>query len=198
MGFLYSFGDRDFMKNVLKGVVLAGGKSVRFGEDKALAVICGERLIEKPVRLLQSLGLETLVVANSSRDYSFLNCRIENDRVANKGPLGGIDRAFITFPDADLLVLTCDMPNITAKALEILMEAWRADSKVAIFQSTRPEFQPFPGIYSGTLKESVADCLRHDELSMQTFLKAIRAKTLVRLTGPLKRLFANINTKEDL
>lgn len=186
------------MKNVFKGVVLAGGKSVRFGEDKALAAISGERLIEKPVRLLQELGLETLVVANASRDYSFLNCRVENDHIANKGPLGGIDTAFLAFPDADLLVLTCDMPNLTAEALEILMEAWRSDSKVAIFQSPRPELQPFPGIYSCALKEPVADCLHHGQLSMQTFLKTIPAKTLACLPGHLKYIFVNINTKEDL
>lgn len=180
-----------------KGIILAGGKSLRFGGDKALAEINGTRLIEKAVRSLQSLGLETAVITNPKRDYSFLNCRIENDLIPEKGPLGGLHAAFHFFPDDPLLVLTCDMPEMTPSALEVLLRAHRRSSPVTLLRSGNAFFQPFPGIYQPAVKYRIDQFLHGEKLSMQAFLEGI---TGISLISPLEgaSLFTNINTKEDL
>lgn len=180
----------------LKGIVLAGGKSLRFGGDKALAEINGERLIEKSVKLLQSLDLETVVIANSTRDYSFLDCQIENDLIPDKGPLGGLHTAVNLFPNGGFLVLTCDMPYLTQSALELLIQAYKPDH-VTLFKLSNKMIQPFPGIYPASSLRHIVNLLEQRDLSMHAFLKTIQSLTLI--SPPMDAsLFTNINFQKDL
>lgn len=181
---------------MVKGIVLAGGKSLRFGTDKSLAEIDGERLIEKPVQLLKSLEIEPIVIANPSRDYSFLDCRIENDVIPDKGPLGGIYTAACLFPRTSLLILTCDMPYVHKIALEKLLNVFQYSS-ITLFDSGNDLFQPFPGIYPSSLKKSAEKWLKKNELSMQAFLKKTRSIKLIPLPSE-PSFFVNINSEEDL
>lgn len=186
-------------KHDLKGIVLAGGKSLRFGDDKAMAEFDGITLIEKSVTLLQSLGLETVVIANLARDYSFLNCRIENDVIPHKGPLGGLYTACQIFPETSFLALTCDMPNLTKTALEMLIGVRRPEAcPTVLFQPYQDRFQPFPGIYNAEIIKYIETLLHGEKLSMQTFLKQIPSIMQVPITSRSASLFLNINTKEDL
>lgn len=183
-------------RNILKGIVLAGGKSLRFGTDKALAEINGELLIEKPVQLLKSLGIEPVIIANPARDYSFLHCRIENDVIPDKGPLGGIYTAACLFLRTSLLVLTCDMPYVHQTVLENLLNAYQ-HSSITLFDSGKDLFQPFPGIYPSSLKKNIEKSLKKDELSMQVFLKNTRSLKLIPLPSE-PSFFINVNSHDDL
>src|SRR3989338_8558633 len=80
-----------FMDSRFQGIVLAGGKSSRFGEDKALALLDGVTFLETAVRRLQEIGLRVTVITNRTRDYSglHLGCDIQTDIIEEKGPLGG-------------------------------------------------------------------------------------------------------------
>jgi len=180
----------------LKGIVLAGGKSSRFGEDKALARWNGKTLMERAVELLDSLRLDPVVIANSTRDYSFLTCPIANDLIPEKGPLGGLYTACSLFPEMSLLVLTCDMPLLTQNILNKLIQNQQPSDQAVVF-NCKGALQPFPGIYPGTLKEVIRDILSSEELSMKSFLSRIR----IRFPHPeISELpaFENVNRKEDL
>ena len=54
------------------GVVLVGGKSRRYGRNKALEVFQGERLIDRQLRKVQALFQEVLVITNEPGDYLHL------------------------------------------------------------------------------------------------------------------------------
>ncbi len=183
-------------QSAIKGIVLAGGKSLRFGSDKALAVINGERLIEKPVKLLRGLGLETVVIANHTRDYSFLSCRIENDLIPDRGPLGGLHTAVSLFPHASLLVLPCDMPFLTQSALKQLIQAHKP-GHATLFELSNKMLQPFPGIYPSSSLRHIVDLLREGNLSMRAFLKTIASITIVPPPDDTAML-SNVNSQKDM
>jgi len=42
------------MKQSMKGIVLAGGKSSRFGDDKALALVNGIPMIQRAVQIRET------------------------------------------------------------------------------------------------------------------------------------------------
>ena len=47
---------------MIRGLVLAGGKSSRFGSDKALALYEGMTFLERATSLLEALNLKPVVV----------------------------------------------------------------------------------------------------------------------------------------
>lgn len=180
----------------LKGVVLAGGKSSRFGEDKALARWRGKSLLARAVDLLRNLYLDPAVIANPQRDYSFLPCPVFNDVIPEKGPLGGLYTAYSLFPQNTLLILTCDMPFLEETVLKRLIESHTATAQATIF-SIEKQMQPFPGIYRPELKALLLECLESNELSMKSFLSRVICKqTVFRTSDP--KVFQNVNLPEDL
>ena len=181
---------------IFKGIILAGGKSSRFGKDKALAQCEGKTLLARTVNLLDGLRLDTVVITSDQMDYSFLPCRVEKDLIPSKGPLGGLYTACSLFPEAYLLVLTCDMPLLTEEVLKQLMQNYRNSDQAAVF-SIDHVLQPFPGIYKADLKKVIHDCLVYDELSMKLFLSRIPNKRVVPVIFDLKA-FRNVNRQEDL
>ena len=106
---------------MIRGLVLAGGKSSRFGSNKAVASYQGVRLIERAVSLLNELGLKPVVAARKEMDYTFLKCVTICDKLPDLGPLGGLYTAMTIFKNTPFLVLTCDMPALTPSILSDLL-----------------------------------------------------------------------------
>jgi molybdopterin-guanine dinucleotide biosynthesis protein A len=179
-----------------QGIVLAGGKSSRFGEDKALALVDGIPIIQRALSLLIELHFDPCVITSDQRDYSFLSCPVEKDLIPLKGPLGGLYTACSLFPETSLLILTCDMPLLTGEVLKQLMRSHRNSDQVTVF-SLNQKLQPFPGIYEADLKTIIYNCLVSDKLSMKLFLSHILNKRVVpESSGP--KAFQNVNRQEDL
>jgi len=181
----------------LKGMVLAGGQSRRFGTDKAMAKIGDCTLIEKAVTLLKEIDSEPLVMTNASRDYSFLNCRVEKDIIPEKGPLGGIYTACGLYPETSLLVITCDMPNISVDALRRLADAHDRNRMITLFRVSKDRLQPFPGVYETSLRSSIMRMIQAQELSMQGFIRSISDAQMIPCEFS-PREFQNVNESNDL
>ena len=77
--------------NNILGVVLAGGKSQRFGEDKSQVKLGGKLLIDYILSEIIEEFREILVVSNSSIDFKHSDkISIIEDIKKNLGPLGGV------------------------------------------------------------------------------------------------------------
>lgn len=182
-----------------KGIVLAGGKSRRFGEDKALATMDGITLIERAVSLLRQVQIDPIVITNKTRKYSFLNCQIERDLIPDMGPLGGIYTACELFKGSDstLLVLTCDMPHITVSELSVLMKDHERENKITLFDSGRNRLQPFPGVYESDLYADALCAFKKEKLSMQEFIRSVSNYRVIPCEFNRDR-FLNVNDKHSL
>tara|TARA_R110002110_G_scaffold194517_16_gene403497 strand:- start:5835 stop:6398 length:564 start_codon:yes stop_codon:yes gene_type:complete len=71
------------------GVVLAGGKSRRFGQDKAEAIVDGVALLERVIGAIAAQVDELVICGRDWRDLK----RIEDHPEPNLGPLGGLNGA---------------------------------------------------------------------------------------------------------
>ncbi len=108
----------------LYGLVLAGGKSERMGQDKGLMNYHGKPQREFAAELLDGFCEKT-----------FLSCRPDQletldsahpalpDTFAGLGPYGAILSAFREYPEAAWLVIACDLPLLNAESLQQLLEA---------------------------------------------------------------------------
>lgn len=94
--------------NIL-GVVLAGGQSRRFGQDKAVAQLGGRPLI---VQVVSRARPQVSALAISGRDYG-LGLPVLPDLMASEGPLTGILSAMRWAADAGfagIATFPCDTP----------------------------------------------------------------------------------------
>lgn len=180
----------------IRGLVLAGGRSRRFGRDKALESFNGETFLEIAVASLRRAGLKPVVVTRLDVDYSFLDCPVLRDKLPDKGPLGGIYTAMTAFPRTDFLVLTCDMPSVTEDMLSLLLSVRRETGAGAVFRlGLDPRPQPFPGMYAAAYLAQLRKKLYAEQLSMEGFLQEAGPRIL---DWPDARPFLNVNRTDDL
>jgi molybdopterin-guanine dinucleotide biosynthesis protein A len=127
------------------GVVLAGGLSRRMGVDKALLPFQGDTLLRHQVELLAPLCARVLV----SGDYAGFDC--VPDATERCGPLGGIYSIATLHPDAALLVIPIDMPQLTEQNLRYLMDCQQScfiegHPLPALFHPSKPLLMAMSGI----------------------------------------------------
>ena len=103
----------------ITGVILAGGKSSRFGSNKALAIVDGKPLIQHVADLISSLFAECLLVTNTPAEYEFLSLPMTHDRYRDSGPLAGIHAALLKIRTPRAFVVACDMPNLSQELINI-------------------------------------------------------------------------------
>ncbi len=120
------------MRN-LRGYVLAGGGSTRFGQDKALAEFDGRPMLLRMQGLIRSV-LDDVTVIAAPRKYSDIGVESLADRWPGEGPLGGIITALVLSEEASdarewNLVIGCDMPFVSREWLVYMVE--RAVSSTA-------------------------------------------------------------------
>jgi molybdopterin-guanine dinucleotide biosynthesis protein A len=166
------------------GFILAGGQSRRMGRDKAALEWGDGSLLDHMVQLLSTVAGAVRVVGRGELP----------DRIAGKGPLGGILTALEATNTEDNLIVAVDLPLLT--------EGFLRDFHVRFLASARPLVacrvgRTFPlclGIRK-SLRDDVARRLAEDNLAIQAFITETDAEILEEGFAP--SLFANANTPED-
>ncbi len=118
------------------GLVLAGGRSLRMGRDKAgLRLGGGKTLLEHSIDLLTRAGCGVVLVSGDHRQHGGIA-----DLYPQLGPLGGIASVLDTRPDltGPLLVVPVDMPALDPRDLRRLLEHVGADGHARFGHSPLP------------------------------------------------------------
>ncbi len=110
---------------ILRGLVLAGGRSERMGRDKAGVIIEGGTLLERTVALLDGCVTSVSVSVRVDQAEDQLRARypLLLDTGIGLGPANGLRSAHLSDPAAAWLVLACDMPGLDREAIEALVAA---------------------------------------------------------------------------
>jgi len=164
------------------GAVLAGGKSSRFGSDKALAELDGRTLIARAIDTLAGYCEDVIVVGREDAPAK----TIPDWPRPDMGPLGGIAAAlrYAEAEDYDS-VLTCGVDSVD------LPESLLSDLSPA---PAYLETQPVIGHWKSNNASVVSAILQSEgRHSMLAFAKAANARPVKSADAP-----ANINTPADL
>jgi molybdopterin-guanine dinucleotide biosynthesis protein A len=105
----------------VSGVILAGGKSSRYGANKAFVEVDGIPLIERVAGVLQSIFEQTVIVTNSPEEYSYLNMPMRRDVIPGLGPLGGILTGLQMIPGKAGFFVACDMPFLSPDLIRYMV-----------------------------------------------------------------------------
>ncbi len=181
------------------GVVLAGGKSSRMGRDKALIEIDGISLLQRSIDLLRPHTREILVIADPDR-YAPEHAVVVPDEHPGAGPLGGIITAMHKARYVRLLVLACDMPNLTDRLLMKLKNALLGEVD-AVIPRHGAMVEPLAGAYHLHCIEAFQRSLVNGRLKMTDALSMVRTSPMDLVPGengwPIN-LFKNLNEPADL
>ena len=120
------------------GLVLAGGKSRRMGQDKALLLRNGTSQPAHIAALLEEVADRVFVSTRSEQQSEAERSRFEQivDRYADMGPIAGILSAMEEYPEADWLIVACDLPNIDTATLRFLLDNRSAEQPFTAFTSS--------------------------------------------------------------
>src|SRR4051812_40718043 len=100
--------------------ILAGGKSERFGSDKARAVLEGKPLVVRVAESLMPIASSVTVVAREDDQYGDLELRTVGDLQPGLGPMGGLLTALTLDAGPWVLIAACDLVGIQRAWLESL------------------------------------------------------------------------------
>jgi molybdopterin-guanine dinucleotide biosynthesis protein A len=120
----------------LNGLVLAGGKSMRFGTDKGKIHWEGKELRYHLAELLQSFCEQVYISCRPEQQHE-IEPRFETlpDTFTGLGPYGAILSAFRKQPDCAWLVIACDLPLLDEKTLRYLTDQRNSSSVGTAFES---------------------------------------------------------------
>lgn len=164
------------------GAVLAGGRSRRFGSDKAQALVAGERLIDL---VGQALARQSDAVVVCGRSEAGFDC-IPDLPASGLGPLGGLNAALHHALDRGfdaVLSSGCDVPNLPPDLAARL--AGEGAAHVAD--------QPVVGLWPAALAAQCSAYLQSGGRSLYGFGEHVAA-CRVTVFPPLR----NINAPTDL
>ena len=181
------------------GLVLAGGKSRRMGQDKALLLRNGTSQLAHIAALLEEVADRVFVSTRSEQQSEAERSRFEQivDRYADMGPIAGILSAMEEYPEADWLIVACDLPNIDTATLRFLLDNRSAEQPFTAFISSHDGLpEPLCALYqSGSdaiIRQFIAD---NDAVCPRKIL--IRSDTKL-IEQPNAVSLDNINTPDDL
>src|SRR6266436_4670837 len=95
--------------------VLAGGKSIRMGQDKAFLPWEGQTLLARALEATQAVASLTRIVGARAKFDAYAN--VVEDIFVDRGPLGGIHAALSLTAREFNLVLAVDLPFVTSALL---------------------------------------------------------------------------------
>ncbi|WP_202915938.1 NTP transferase domain-containing protein [Pontibacter pamirensis] len=128
-------------KPVLNGLVLAGGKSVRMGQDKGAMQWHGKEQRYYVADLLKQFCPEVFISCRPEQQNEFdSNYKTVADTFTGLGPYGAILSAFREQPDAAWLVVACDLPLLDQQTLQRLKESRSVSSVATTFESPHDSF----------------------------------------------------------
>ncbi|MDZ8171839.1 NTP transferase domain-containing protein [Microbacterium xanthum] len=129
------------MSPSLDAIVLAGGRSTRFGADKCLAVLDGETLLQRVVDAAHDAGAGRVVVVGPERPLRAHPPVIwRRERPAFAGPAAAISAGVDAVGAEEVVVLACDLrhPRAAVAALGAVPED--ADAVVPIDDAGREQW----------------------------------------------------------
>ena len=190
------------LNNIL-GVVLAGGKSQRFGQDKSQVKLQNKLLIDYILEEIVDEFKEVLIIANEQIKFmQSQNISVTKDFKSGIGPLGGVLTAMKWIKENNksykwISTFPSDTPFFTKKELKYFYKKIEINESKLFFIKSKDTRHNIFGLWSVSLIEKLEADIMKGERKVEIWADSIGVKT-VNIDYKKPDPFFNINTKEDL
>ena len=189
--------------NNILGVVLAGGKSQRFGEDKSQVKLGDKLLIDYILSEIIDEFNEVLVVSNNLIDFKQSEkISLIKDFKKDLGPLGGVLTAMKWVKDNNkdfqwISTFPVDTPFFKNEILKDFLKRINIEEGKLFFINSNNTRHNIFGLWSLDLMDKLEEDLDKGERKVEVWANSIGVKN-INMKFENKDPFFNINTKEDL
>lgn len=186
-------------------IVLAGGRSSRFGRDKLIEPIDGTPLLDRAIEAVQAVASDVVVVvAPGARRVVPAGARVVHDTAAFQGPLAGVAAGLAALPAdiARVIVVGGDMPTLAPRVLRRLVDGL-GPKAVAVLLGTEGEAPPLPSAYDRqAASAAVAALLARGERRLRALPERLGVSVIPgadwALDDPSAATLRDIDRVEDL
>ena len=190
-------------------IVLAGGFSSRFGQDKGVLEIANKSLIRHIVDAVSPVVNETIIVANSrervTKYAKAMNKGVQFvvDVCESQSPLIGALTGFGVAHGKYSLLLPFDTPFVSKEVLSLLFELC-LDRAAVIPRWPNGYIEPLHAIYqTDSALKAAKIAVAEGKLNVRAIIEKLRrvryvSTLVIQQLDPELRTFFNINTRADL
>jgi molybdopterin-guanine dinucleotide biosynthesis protein A len=182
----------------INGIILAGGKSLRMGEDKGLLELKGLKMTEYVIGALEPT-VSGIVIVSSNTEYNRFGYPVCADLIKDCGPAAGIYTGLHESTEEKNIVLSCDTPFVSTDFLRYLI-LHSGDEEITV-PMVNSRVHPLIGIYRKAILLRLRRYLEGGERKMTTLIKRFETKYLdvsLQTEFDTEKIFLNINTPEEL
>ncbi len=190
------------MENEVTGILLAGGKSRRMGEDKRHLVVGEQTLFERGLAVLHSIFQEVLVVIAQDSPPLGVDTKVVRDLMPDCGSLGGLYTGLMQATTPWVFVVACDMPFLN-QAVIAQFTSRRVTADI-VMAKLADRLHPMHALYGKRCLPALEQMIRARRLKIQELVlqSSLRVQYIteadLRTIDPAGRSFYNVNTAADL
>lgn len=185
-------------------LVLAGGRSTRYGSDKASALVAGRPMLQWVLDAVAPACDSAVIVRAHGQQLPTLDpplpLTIVEDRYEALGPLAGLVSGFPAVPTPLCFAVACDAPLVQRALIEALVA--RAPGHDIVAPIVERRMQPLLAVYRPqTCLPVFQDFVERGDLKITAAFGPLRLHTLteddVRQSDPELLSFRNANHPQD-
>lgn len=180
----------------VQALILAGGKSKRMGQDKAMLSYFGKNQIERCHELLKPF-CQQIYLSQREQQYAeniFADIPRINDRFLDFGPLSGILSAMHSQPEVAWLVIACDLPFLNHETLARLFRERNPDKMASVYANEQGLIEPLCTIYEPKIRFSLFEAMAQRKYCPRKILRDLPCQIL-KLDDD--KVLSNINFKSE-
>ena len=183
-------------------VILAGGKSSRMGEDKALLTLQTKPFLTHICEQAIPLSRQVYIITPWPEKYQDLvpnDCQFIREFNSFQGPLSAFAQAFDYVKSDWVLLLACDLPYINVTTLEVWIKqlsqiATQEPTLSAFLAPNEKGWECLAGFYRSTCIQSLKTYLKTGKKSFQNWLKQ---EKVIPILVENSHIFFNCNTPNE-
>jgi len=184
------------------GIILAGGKSRRMGEDKRYLVVGEQTILERGLGVICSIFQQVLVVIAQDSPPLSVDANVVRDLRSDCGSLGGLYTGLMQATTPWIFVVACDMPFLD-QAVIGQFTSRRATADI-VMAKLDARLHPMHALYGKRCLPALEQMIQTRQLKIQEIVSqpSLRVQYVTEaelLTiDPSWRSFQNVNTPSDL
>jgi molybdopterin-guanine dinucleotide biosynthesis protein A len=184
------------------GVLLAGGKSRRMGEDKRFILVRQQTLFERSCGVLREVFEQVCVVIAQDSPSMQAEVPVVRDLIPDCGSLGGLYTGLRLAKTQHVFLAACDMPFLNPDIIRYMVRMKdQADIVISRWES---RLQPTHAVYGRNCLPVLEEMMNlqnrkiHSMIGHPTLRVSVIAESEIRQIDPDGRSMFNINTPSDL
>jgi molybdopterin-guanine dinucleotide biosynthesis protein A len=182
----------------ITGILLAGGKSSRMGTEKGKIQLNGHELMKSPLNALEAT-CDNIIISTCNKSFKYPDHQVICDKIPGLGPIGGIYTS-LEKSGSDLnIVLSYDMPFITADLLKYLVKhSGEYDITAPSLENQLPE--PLCAVYNKSTIPFIEQNIRKENYKVNALFPLVKFNHIIvphDLPFFSPYLFRNVNNPDE-